>query len=94
VSRVVAIVMLLALTGSATGVFTLGEAACEEDCGDAADSGECCACPCTTRSVILACLVPPPTVEQVAGQAAVPAADRTPPDPEPDEILHVPRRAV
>ena len=86
--------MLLTLAGPATGAFTLTEPACEEDCGDSSDSGDCCACLCNTRSVTLPTLVATPAVEHMVVVAAAPATDRTPPDPEPDEILHVPRRAA
>jgi hypothetical protein len=95
VSRILAIVMLAMLAGPASGAFTVGEAACEEDCGDFGETGDCCACLCNTRSVtVLPISIGAPATDQPVEWPVRVAVDEAPPDPEPAEILHVPKRAA
>ena len=95
VSRVLALLTLLVMAGPASGASSMGEAACEDDCGDAGVTGDCCPCLCNTRSVtILPGPVVGPAIVRPVVRPAIAAADDAPPDPEPAEILHVPKRAA
>ena len=93
--RILAILLLLVMAGPASGAFTLGEAACEDDCGDSGDTGDCCACPCNTSSVtVLPAPMGVPATDQLVERAIRLAAEDAPPDPEPADILHIPKRAA
>lgn len=95
VSRVLALLMLLVMAGPASGAFAMGEAACEDDCGDAGETGDCCACLCNTRSVtVLPGPVARPAIDCPVVRPVIATADDAPPDPEPAEILHIPKRAA
>lgn len=92
--RFLALVVLLVVAGPATGAFAAGEAACEEGCGDPGGTADCCACPCNTRSVtVLGAPLRTPAADRPIVRPAAEVSDDAPADPEPDEILHVPRRA-
>jgi len=95
VSRILAILLLVVMAGPASGAFVLGEVACEEDCGDSGDTGDCCACLCNTRApTVLPTSLGTPAADQPVERPALLAVDDAPPDPDPAEILHVPRRAA
>ena len=95
VSRVLALFMLLVMAGPASGAFALGEAACEDDCGDTDETGDCCACLCNTRSItVMPGSVAAPATDRPVVGPAIATADDAPPDPEPTEILHIPKRAA
>jgi hypothetical protein len=94
-SRVLALLLLFVMAVPASGAVTLLEAACEEDCGDSGDAGDCCACLCNIRSVaLLTSRVTRPASDQPVVRPPIGRADEAPPDPEPAEILHIPKRAV
>jgi hypothetical protein len=101
VQRIVTLAVLLLLVGSTTGLFSIVEEACTEDCGDDDAGGACCpstclSCVCAGRSIPVVAphaSIPSGEVAAVVG-AALAASDDTPPDPDPHEILHVPRRSA
>jgi hypothetical protein len=95
VSRILALLLLLVMAGPVSGTSTMSEAACEDDCGDSGDAGDCCACLCNTRSVtVLSAPALEPAAEDPVVRPALVAADDAPPDPEPADILHIPKRAA
>jgi hypothetical protein len=95
VSRVLALLMLVVMAGPASGAFALAEAACQDDCGDTGETGDCCACLCNTRSItVLPGPVTAPAIDRPVVRSAIAITDDAPPDPEPAEILHVPKRAA
>jgi hypothetical protein len=98
--RILAFVMVALMAGSATGVLSAFEDECVENCGDDDAGGPCCpaacsSCLCTGRAptVLPGALPALGVVESHDALCALVTTD-TPPEPDPSEILHVPRSLV
>jgi hypothetical protein len=99
VFRLVAIAILALCLGQATGLVAATETLCSDSCPDDNDAGQCspfCICvSCGCHSVR------PMVFVSVAGLDAPPSSrltfercERRCPTPEPEEILHVPKRLL
>jgi hypothetical protein len=104
VLRVVMLVLLVAANGPAASLLAFAEADCTEDCtddcGDEEASGGCCpaTCPsCACASGLTTILTSSNSALSTAGlrrASFVRASEVAPANPDPSEILHVPKSAA